>query len=33
MLDQRQRRLADAVQMLYKYFVFAGLFNCKKTPS
>ena len=24
MLDQRQRRLADAVQMLYKCFVFAG---------
>ena len=24
MLDQRQRRWADVVQMLYKCFVFAG---------
>ena len=24
MLDQRQRRLADIVPMLYKCFVFAG---------
>ena len=24
MLDQRRRRWADIVQMLYKYFVFAG---------
>ena len=24
MLDQRRRRWADAVQMLYKFFVFAG---------
>ena len=24
MLDQRRRRLADVVQMLYKWFVFAG---------
>ena len=25
MLDQRRRRWADVVQILYKYFVFAGL--------
>ena len=25
MLDQRQRRWADVVQMLYKCFVFAGM--------
>ena len=25
MLDQRRRRWADVVEMLYKYFVFAGL--------
>ena len=25
MLDQRRRRCADAVQMLYKCFVFVGL--------
>ena len=25
MLDQRRRRYADVVQMLYKCFVFAGL--------
>ena len=24
MLDQRQRRWTDIIQMLYKYFVFAG---------
>ena len=24
MLDQRRRRWADVVQMLYKYFVFVG---------
>ena len=24
MLDQRQRRWANVVQMLYKWFVFAG---------
>ena len=28
MLDQRRRRWADVVQMLYKYFVFAGL-SCR----
>ena len=26
MLDQRRRRWADVVQMVYKYFVFAGLY-------
>ena len=26
MLDQRRRRWADVVQMLYKSFVFAGMF-------
>ena len=30
MLDQRRRRLADVVQMLYKCFVFAGL-HCSYT--
>ena len=25
MLDQRRRRLANVVQMSYKYFVFAGM--------
>ena len=25
MLDQRRRRWADVVQMLYNYFVFAGI--------
>ena len=31
MLDQRRRRWANAVQMLYKCFVFAGIciFNCR----
>ena len=29
MLDQRQRRWADVVQMLYKSFVFVGLFVSK----
>ena len=28
MLDQRQRRWADVVQMLYKCFVFAGRKLC-----
>ena len=28
MLDQRQRRWADVVQMLYKCFVFAGEAQC-----
>ena len=26
MLSQRQRRWADVVQMLYKFFVFVGMF-------
>ena len=29
LLDQRRRRVADVVQMLYKYFVFAGWFMYK----
>ena len=29
MLDQRRRRRADVVQMLYKCFVFAGIFNMR----
>ena len=28
MLDQRRRRWADVVQMLYKCFVFAGIVVC-----
>ena len=27
MLDQRRRRWADVVQMLYKCFVFAGILS------
>ena len=27
MLDQRRRRWADVVQMLYNFFVFAGLWS------
>ena len=31
MLDQRQRRWADAVQMLYKCFVFAAIGTALKS--
>ena len=29
MMDQRQRRWPDVVQMLYNWFVFAGTVVCK----
>ena len=32
MLDRRRRRWADVVQMVYKYFVFAGNTSCRATP-
>ena len=32
MLDQRQRRWSDIVQMLYKCLVFAGMLHWKNVP-
>ena len=33
MLDQRRRRWADVVKMLYKYYVFAGIIMDDRLPN